>query len=145
YEMAFSVVAAVQVAVTTSVSLWLGMSVAGSLGWLFVVTGGDALLGVALGLLASAFARTEFQAIQLMPVVGLPQLLLCGLFQPREDMATVLRWVSNVLPLSYAVEALQYVAEGRVDAAFARDLFVLLCFVAGGVVAAAATLRRTTA
>lgn len=145
YEIAFSVVAAVQVAVTTSVSLWLGMVVSGSLGWLFTVTAVDAMLGVALGLLASAFARTEFQAIQMMPVVVLPQLLLCGLFWPRDQMATVLQWVANVLPLSYAVEALQYVAEGRIDAAFARDLFVLACFVAGAIVAAAATLRRTTA
>jgi ABC-2 type transport system permease protein len=145
YEIAFSVVAAVQVGVTTSVSLWLGMEVSGSLGWLFAVTAVDALLGVALGLFASAFARTEFQAIQMMPVVVLPQLLLCGLFWPRDQMATVLQWAANVMPLSYAVEALQYVADGRLDAAFARDLLVLACFVAGGVVAAAATLRRTTA
>lgn len=145
YELAFSVVAAVQVAVATTVSLWLGMHVAGALGWLFVVTGVDALLGVALGLLASAFARTEFQALQMMPVVVLPQLLLCGLFQPRAEMATVLRWAANVMPLSYAVEALQFVTEARLDGAFARDLLVLVCFVAGGVIAAAATLRRRTA
>jgi ABC-2 type transport system permease protein len=144
YEAAFSVVAIVQVAVTTTVSLWLGMSVDGSLVWLFLVTGVDALLGVALGLLASAFARTEFQAIQMMPVVVLPQILLCGLFQPRAEMATVLRWAADVLPVSYAVEALQYVADDRVDGAFARDLVVLVCFVAGAVVAASATLRRTT-
>jgi ABC-2 type transport system permease protein len=144
YEAAFSVVAIVQVAVTTTVSLWLGMSVDGSLAWLFVVTGVDALLGVALGLLASAFARTEFQAIQMMPVVVLPQVLLCGLFQPRAEMATVLRWAADVLPVSYAVEALQYVADARIDGAFARDLVVLVCFVAGAVVAASATLRRTT-
>jgi ABC-2 type transport system permease protein len=144
YEIAFSVVAAVQVAITTSVSLWLGMDVSGSLVWLFAVTGVDALLGVALGLLASAFARTEFQAIQMMPVVVLPQILLCGLFVPRSAMATVLRWAADVLPLSYAVEALQHVADARVDGAFVRDLLVLIGFVAGSVVAAAATLRRTT-
>ncbi len=145
YELAFSVVAAVQVAITTSVSLWLGMEVSGSLVWLFAVTGIDALLGVALGLLASAFARTEFQAIQMMPVVVLPQILLCGLFVPRSAMATVLRWAADVLPLSYAVEALQHIADARVDGAFARDLLVLAGFVAGAVVAAAATLRRRTA
>jgi ABC-2 type transport system permease protein len=144
YEIAFSVVAAVQVAITTSVSLWLGMDVSGSLVWLFAVTGVDALLGVALGLLASAFARTEFQAIQMMPVVVLPQILLCGLFVPRSAMATVLRWAADVLPLSYAVEALQHVADAQVDGAFVRDLLVLIGFVAGSVVAAAATLRRTT-
>ena len=76
----------------------------------------DALLGVALGLLGSAFARTEFQAVQFMPVIVLPQLLLCGLFVPRDEMATVLRWVSDVMPLSYAVEALN-----RVTAALSGD------------------------
>jgi ABC-2 type transport system permease protein len=78
-----------------------------------------------------------------MPLVVLPQLLLCGLSQPRDEMATVLRWAADVLPVSYAVEALQYVSEGRVDGSFARDLLVLAGFVAGGVMAAAATLRRT--
>ncbi len=145
YGAGFSAVAIVQVAVTTTVSLALGMTVAGPIVWLFVVILLDALLGVALGLFASAFARTEFQAIQLMPVVVLPQLLVCGLFQPRAAMAEVLRWVADVLPLPYAVEALQYVANGTApDAAFARDLAVLAAFVVGALVAAAATLRRTT-
>jgi ABC-2 type transport system permease protein len=146
YGAAFGLVAIVQVAVTTAVSFALGLSIDGSLGWLLVVTLGDALLGVALGLLGSAFARTEFQAIQLMPVVVLPQLLVCGLLQPRSEMATVLRWAADVLPLPYAVEALQHVAGSTtVDGAFARDLLVLAGFVVAGVVAAAATLRRRTA
>jgi len=127
------------------VSLLLGLSVTGSIGWLLVVTVADALLGVALGLLASAFATTEFQAIQLMPVVVLPQVLLCGLFHPRDEMATVLRWASDVLPVSYAVEALQHVAaDPTVGADFARDLVVLAGFVAAALIAAAATLRRQT-
>ena len=66
----------------------------------------DALLGTALGLLASAFARTEFQAVQFMPAIVMPQVLLCGLFAPREQMTPVLEWLSNVMPLSYAVDAL---------------------------------------
>lgn len=146
YGAAFALVAVVQVGVTTAVSFALGLSIDGSLAWLLVVTLGDALLGVALGLLGSAFARTEFQAIQLMPVVVLPQLLVCGLFQPRSEMAIVLRWAADVLPVPYAVEALQHVAGSTsVDGGFVRDLVVLAGFVVAGVVAAAATLRRRTA
>jgi ABC-2 type transport system permease protein len=146
YGAGFALVAIVQVAVTTGVSFALGMSIDGSLGWLVVVTLGDALLGVALGLLASAFARTEFQAIQLMPVVVLPQLLVCGLFQPRAEMATVLRWAADVLPVPYAVEALQHIARSpSVDGGFARDLLVLAGFVVVAIVGAAATLRRRSA
>src|SRR5664279_3920707 len=101
YALAFAAVAAVQVTIAVWVSRWLGMHLAGSIWWLLVVALLDALLGVALGLLASAFATTEFQAVQFMPVVVLPQLLLCGLFHPRAQMATVLRWASDAMPLSY--------------------------------------------
>ena len=145
YALAFGLVAVVQVVVTTSVCLLLGLTVHGSLVWLLLVTLADALLGVALGLLGSAFASTEFQAIQLMPLVVLPQLLLCGLFQPRAEMATVLRWAADVLPVSYAVEALQHVSSSStLDSSFARDLLVLIAFVLGALVAGAATLRRRT-
>ena len=146
YAAAFTVLAAVQVGVAVAVSLWLGMHLAGSLGWLLLITFVDALLGLALGLLASAFARTEFQAVQFMPVLVLPQLLLCGLFVPRGHMATVLRWASNVLPLPYAVSALKTVsAQPTVGGGYARDLLVVAGSAALALVLAAATLRRRTA
>ena len=66
----------------------------------------NALLGMALGLLASAFARTEFQAVQFMPAFIFPQLLLCGLFVARDEMAPLLEAVSYALPLTYAYDAL---------------------------------------
>ena len=93
YAIAFGLVAMVSVLVAVAVSVALGMDVVGSFWLLLLVTAVDALLGVALGLFASAFARTEFQAVQLMPVVVLPQLLLCGLLHPRGEMATVPRWL----------------------------------------------------
>lgn len=145
YAVAFGAVAMAQVAVAIAVSFWLGLSIAGSLGWFVLVTAVDALLGVALGLFASAFASTEFQAIQFMPVVVLPQVFLCGLFQPRDEMAAVLRWVSNVLPVSYAVDALQRVAGGDVGGTYTRDLVIVAGFVVVALLLAAATLRRRTA
>jgi ABC-2 type transport system permease protein len=144
YALAFALVGVVQAAVAVSVSLWLGMELAGSVWWLLLVAACDALLGVALGLLASAFARTEFQAIQFMPVVVLPQLLLCGLFHARDQMATVLRWTSDVLPLSYAVSALRRVAAApTVGATFVRDVAVVAGCAVVALALAAATLRRT--
>ena len=65
------------------------------------------MLGTALGLLASGFARTEFQAVQFMPAFVLPQFLLCGLLVPRDQLPPVLEAVSDVLPLSYAVDAMK--------------------------------------
>ena len=103
----------------------------------------NALLGMALGLFVSAFASSEFQAVQFMPAFVLPQLLLCGLFVPRERMAPVLEAVSEVLPLTYAFDALQGVAVA--DELRAGDVAVVVGATLAAVALAAATLRRRTA
>lgn len=146
YALAFGSIAVVQVSLAAGVSLWwLGLDLAGSIVMLLVIAVLDALLGMALGLFVSAFARTEFQAIQFMPVFVLPQILLCGLFVPREDMGWLLRWLSDVMPLSYAVEALTRVtASSVVDAVILRNLVVVACCALVALVLGAATLRRRT-
>jgi ABC-2 type transport system permease protein len=84
YALAFGLTALVQAAVVAAIALtWLGLDLRGPIWGLFLVTLLDALLGMALGLFASAFARTEFQAVQFMPAFALPQILLAGLFVPR--------------------------------------------------------------
>jgi ABC-2 type transport system permease protein len=146
YALAFSLVAVVQVGVAVAVSLWLGLDLRGSVWALLLVALLDAVLGVALGLFASAFAQTEFQAVQFMPLVVLPQLLVCGLFAPRASMADVLRWFSDAMPLSYAVEALQRVAGSPTfDSTYLRDALVLGGSAVAALGLAAATLRRRTA
>ena len=90
-----------------------------------------ALLGTALGLFVSAFAAAEFQAVQFMPAVILPQLLLCGILGPRDQLPTVLRWVSDVLPLTYAVDAMQHLAIGDPSSPFPRDIAVIVGFTVG--------------
>lgn len=145
YALAFSLVALVQVALAVAVSIWLGLDLVGAVWALVLVALLDALLGVALGLFASAFARTEFQAVQFMPIVVLPQLLVCGLFQPRAGMADVLRWFSNAMPLSYAVESLRRVAAtSSLDETYLRGALVLAGSALLALALAAATLRRRT-
>jgi ABC-2 type transport system permease protein len=135
YGMAFGLAAALQAVVTVT-----GATTVSDL----EVTV-DAVLGVALGLLASAFARSEFQAVQFMPVIVLPQFFLCGLLVPREQMAGWLQAISDVLPLTYAVEALQEV--GR-SAEATGTMWTDVGIVAGAALLAlalaAATLRRRT-
>jgi ABC-2 type transport system permease protein len=105
----------------------------------------DALLGTALGLLASAFARTEFQAVQFMPAFVMPQVLLCGLFAPRDSMTPVLEWLSNVMPLSYAVDALAQVTHSsEIDATLVRNLVIVAGCALLALVLGSATLRRRT-
>jgi ABC-2 type transport system permease protein len=151
YAVAFGLVAAVQSALAVALSvLVLDLQVAGPVLVLVLVAVADAVLGTALGLFVSAFARTEFQAVQFMPALVVPQILLCGLFLPREAMPRLLEAVSDVLPLSYAVEAMQSVARtsgagpGGVEGRVWSDLVVVLAFTVGGLVLGAATLRRRT-
>ncbi|TDC87859.1 ABC transporter permease [Actinomadura sp. 7K507] len=146
YALAFGLVALVQVGVVLLVSLtWLGLDLNGSLGSLVLVALLNALLGMSLGLFASAFARTEFQAVQFMPAFVLPQLLLCGLIMPRDDMASWLQAISDVLPLTYAVEAMQEIsASADFTGALALDIAVIAAFTVVALLLGAVTLRRRT-
>jgi len=146
YMVAFGVLALIQVGVVTAISLtWLGFTVHGSVALLVVIAVLDALLGTAFGLFVSAFASTEFQAVQFLPAFAMPQLLLCGLFIARHDMAVALRWISNALPLSYAVEGMDHVT---MTSAVTRSLGIDFAVLAGSALLAlilgAATLRRRT-
>ena len=146
YGAAFSIAAAAQAAVACAVSFWLlGLNTAGNAGLVILVAMLDAILGVALGLLASAFAKTEFQAVQFMPAVVAPQLFLCGLLVARDQLPGWLEWISNVLPLSYAVDALHEVATNAgTTAVMWRDLGIVAGFALVALALAAATLRRRT-
>ena len=142
YALAFGLVAAVQSALAVALSTWaLDLDVQGPVWLLLVVAVVDAVLGSALGLFVSAFARTEFQAVQFMPALVFPQILLCGLFVDREDLPPVLHAVSDVLPLSYAVDAMQKVSRDA-DPALWGDLGLVAGFAAAGLVLGALTLRR---
>lgn len=146
YGIAFGLAAAVQATIASLLAYWLlGLDTAGSLGLVVLIAVANAVLGVALGLFCSAFARTEFQAVQFMPVVALPQILLCGLFVPRGQMAGWLEGISNVMPLSYSVEALQQVgANPDPTGLMWRDLAIVLGVVVLALVLGATTLRRRT-
>jgi ABC-2 type transport system permease protein len=146
YGTAFSIAAAAQATLACIVSFWLlGFDTAGSPMWVFVIAIVNAVLGVGLGLLCSAFARTEFQAVQFIPLVMVPQLLLAGIIVPRALMAHWLQWVSNVMPASYALEALQQVgAHPQLTYIAVRDIFVVFGFALAALCLAAATLRRRT-
>jgi ABC-2 type transport system permease protein len=102
------------------------------------------VLGSALGLFVSAFAQTEFQAVQFMPALVLPQVLLCGLFVARDALPDVLHAISNVLPLSYAVDAMTKLTEGTDTIEVWQDLLVVTAFAVGALALGAATLRRRT-
>ncbi|MDT9689667.1 ABC transporter permease [Streptomyces sp. P9(2023)] len=147
YALAFGLLAIVQSVLATGLAVGLlGLEVVGSPWLLLLVALLDALLGTALGLFVSAFAASEFQAVQFMPAVIFPQLLLCGLFIARDQMQPVLEGISNVLPMSYAVDGMnQVVRNPDITGDFIRDALVVAGCALLVLALGAATLRRRTA
>lgn len=146
YALAFGLVAAIQATITSAVAFGLlGLEAAGAVWLVIALAVANALLGMALGLFLSAFATTEFQAVQFMPAIVIPQILLGGLLAPRDRMAEPLQWLSDVLPLTYAYEALAHATQdGSLDAGLALDVGVVTGCILVALALGAATLRRRT-
>ncbi|WP_179557030.1 ABC transporter permease [Pseudoclavibacter sp. JAI123] len=145
YALAFAVAAVAQAIVTVAFAVIVcGLSVGGPLWQLGLVAVADALLGTALGLLASAFARTEFQAVQFMPVLVIPQILLGGILMPRDQMPDALQAISDWLPLSYGIDAINAVTAGNSAWDLWAPVLVIFAFAVGALILGALTLRRRT-
>jgi ABC-2 type transport system permease protein len=146
YMMAFGLLAVVQALLASMVVLYgLNLDVLGPHWFLIVMALADALLGTALGLFVSAFANTEFQAVQFMPALIIPQLLIGGLFLPLSQMPDLLEKIAYCLPLTYAIDALTIITTNTDITNDAwRDLTVVTAFVIGALLLGAVTLRRRT-
>jgi ABC-2 type transport system permease protein len=144
YALAFSVVALIQASIAGLVMLkFLGVAVVG--GTLELLAGAvlSALLGMAIGLFASAFARSEFQAVQFMPAIILPQFLTCGLFISREQMAKLLQWFADITPLTYSVDAMKYITtHANFGQTLTHDWIVVGCFTVAALILGSITIRR---
>jgi len=146
YGIAFALAAAAQSAVTSATAYGLlGLDTGASPFLVGLIAIVNAILGMAIGLFTSAFASSEFQAVQFMPLVVMPQAMLCGLITPRESMAEWLQLISDVMPLSYAVEALTVAGEqGRATGVVWRDLGIIAAAAIAALCLGALTLRRRT-
>ncbi len=144
YAIAFSLLGFLQAFVSSFVMIhFLGVDVVG--GELAAIIGAvcAAFLGTALGLFTSAFARSEFQAVQFMPAFIFPQLLICGLFIARDQMAQPLQWLANVMPLTYSVDAMQQITRhSSWTSDLSRDLIVVVAFGLAVLILGSITIRR---
>lgn len=98
---------------------------------------------VNLGIFTSTFARNEFQVIQFIPIIILPQVFLGGILWPVEQMPKYLQYLSDILPLTYAVKGLRDImssGKGLLDVGV--DLGVLVAFTILTSILAAMTLKR---
>ncbi len=146
YALSFGLVAAIQATIASLFTVFVyGLDIAGPEWFLVATAVCSALLGAMLGLLASAFARTEYQALQFMPAFIMPQFLLCGLLVPVAQLPGVLEFVTGFLPLTYIVDAMKFITrETTLSSRVFVDLAVVLGFAATAALLSAATLRRKT-
>jgi ABC-2 type transport system permease protein len=145
YGAAFACVATLQASLTSAVAFGLlGLHVKGSVVLVIALAVANAVLGMSIGLFTSAFARTEFQAVQFLPAVVFPQLLLCGLIVPRDHMEIVLQWIAKALPLTWAYDGLHRAVTGDVGGAVARDALIVAGVTVLALALGATTLRRRT-
>lgn len=146
YGAAFAIAATAQAIIAWFVAFEvLGLHTRGSSALVMLISVLDAILGVALGLLFSAFSRTEYQAVQFGPIVLVPQLFVGGLLVPRERMPRFLIDVSDWLPLPRAVDALQELSmHPDPTGKLWRGLGIVLLFLFSSLILGAMTLRRRT-
>jgi ABC-2 type transport system permease protein len=146
YGLAFGVLAALQAVIVCTVGfLVLGLEAAHGAWLVGLLAVANAILGMALGLFVSAFAQTEFQAVQFMPAFVLPQMLLCGLFVPRDLMAGWLHAISWLMPLTYAYDALARATRpAQLGGAMAADVIAVVAFTIAALALGSLTLRRRT-
>jgi len=143
---AFALTAVIQSLILCAVAAWgLDVDISAAWGWVVLTALVNAFVGVSLGLLVSAFARTEFQAVQFMPVVIAPQLFLCGLLVSRDQLPRVLEVVGDALPMSWAVDAVtELTTASEPSDDFFRYLAYLICFGLVVLGVAASTVPRKT-
>jgi ABC-2 type transport system permease protein len=103
------------------------------------------IMAVCLGIFISAFAKNEFQMIQFIPLIIIPQVFVCGLLFPVTQMPDYLQWLAKFLPLTYAVDgirALMLQGKGLLD--IGKEVGVLVAYAAVLMVLAGISLRRGT-
>jgi ABC-2 type transport system permease protein len=145
YGLAFALLAVVQATVTSALGFGLlGLESEGAVWVVVALAVANAVLGMALGLLLSAFATSEFQAVQFMPAFVIPQILLAGLVVPRESMARALELASDALPLTYAYDGLARATTGDTGGRLALDAVVVCGCIVLALALGATTLRRRT-
>jgi ABC-2 type transport system permease protein len=144
YALAFTLVAIVQALLAAGTILGLlGVTVLSGTIPILIAAVAAGFLGTSLGLFVSAFANSEFQAVQFMPAIIFPQLLTCGLFAARDHMARILQWFADIVPLTYGVDAMKQVTIHTTwTTTLTRDLVVVLAYGIAALILGAVTIRR---
>ncbi len=147
YLLGFGLFALVQSLIILLFTIYvLGAKLAGGLLAAFVAEALLVAVAVVMGIFFSFYARNEFQVIQFIPIVVIPQVVLCGFITPLETLWTPLRLLAYAMPMTYCVRALRWVIirGGSLFGAW-PDLVVMVGFVALFTLLASRMIRRQVA
>jgi ABC-2 type transport system permease protein len=101
------------------------------------------IMSVCLGIFISVFAKNEFQMIQFIPLIIVPQVFICGLLFPISELPNYLQWIAKFLPLTYGVDGIRaMMLEGKGLLDIGKEVGILAAFVVGLMVLAAISMRR---
>ena len=104
------------------------------------------IMAVCLGTFISVFAKNEFQMVQFIPLIIVPQVFLCGLLFPVSQQSEYLQWIAKFLPLTYAVDGIKgLMLNGQSLLDIGKEVGILAAFSVGFMVLAALSLRRGSA
>lgn len=143
YAVSFAILAAAQAAVASFITVGLlDVAIQSSPAILLLVAVLSGVLGMSFGLFFSAFSKNEFQAVQFMPAFVLPQVLIGGLFVPRDSMARILELLSDILPLTYIIDAMKHITSvSGWTAELTHNLLVISGFIVLALALGALSLR----
>ncbi|WP_125704929.1 ABC transporter permease [Lacticaseibacillus daqingensis] len=129
YMMSYGILALIQTVIIVSCTVgFMGVEIAGSLAGVMTINFLLALVALAFGILMSTLAQSEFQMMQFIPIIVIPQVFFSGIV-PLDSLATWVKDISFVLPLTYAGDAMtQIIMYGTPLTSLGRDIAVLLLF-----------------
>ena len=154
YIFGFFIFALAQVLIILLFTIYaLNINYAGGLWQIFIFLILIIIMAVCLGIFASAFAKNEFQMVQFIPLIIVPQIFLCGVVFPTNQMNTALQWIEKFLPLTYGVDGMRQIMlpedilsifkeTGQIQFGLGTDIGILIAFVIVMSILAAVGLRR---
>ena len=145
YLLAFFVLGSIQGAFLMVFSkLVLGIKTVVGIFWALLPMLVTVLLGVTMGIFFSELAKNEFQVIQFIPLVIIPQVLLSGIIFDVGALPPVFKWIAAAMPLTYTNNILKgMLLRGQGIAALGTDFLALAAFLVGFTFLSFTVARRT--
>lgn len=143
YMVSYGVVAIIQTLLIVITTVWLlKVQIVGDLALVFLINFLLALAALAMGIFISTFASSEFQMMQFVPIVVMPQVFFSGIV-PLDALPNWIQVISKILPLTYAGNAMNdVIMKGQGVETIAGGLGVLVLFIVFFVVLNVVGLKR---